>query len=130
MEYELGDFETCDGKFNNGLYLQVLWMSYFVRIAIILLGIILGCGVYFLMYEPAKMPSYLWIVFLVDFGVCIWGSQKPIMQKAIDFHKRLRKVPKIIKINAKKMYGNQWRPAALECDEAHIGGDCPLCGAE
>lgn len=30
---------------------------------------------------------------------------------------------------AKEFYGSNWALAIVECDEAHINGDCPLCGA-
>jgi len=31
---------------------------------------------------------------------------------------------------AKSIYGKEWRGALKECNEAHLPGDCPLCGAE
>ncbi len=31
---------------------------------------------------------------------------------------------------AKSLYGKEWRGALKECGEAHLPGDCPLCGAE
>ena len=51
------------------------------------------------------------------------------LQKARNLHWRLSKVSLIIKENAKISYGNDWREPAIECYEAHVTGDCPLCGA-
>ena len=31
---------------------------------------------------------------------------------------------------ARKWYGRDWHKALRECIEAHLPGDCPLCGAE
>lgn len=51
------------------------------------------------------------------------------INKAKDFHKRLKSVPENIKENAKINYGRQWKSVAIECYESHVAGDCPLCGA-
>lgn len=31
--------------------------------------------------------------------------------------------------DARALYGDDWDTALIECEQAHIGGDCPLCGA-
>jgi len=28
---------------------------------------------------------------------------------------------------AKSLYGKNWKKRLKECDEAHLGGECPLC---
>jgi len=35
-----------------------------------------------------------------------------------------------IKYYAMDHYGDDWRWVLIECQESHIPGDCPLCGAE
>ena len=43
----------------------------------------------------------------------------------------LSKVPDSLIIRASDFYGpSEWVFAAIECNESHIPGDCPLCGAE
>ena len=49
-------------------------------------------------------------------------------------HKRYREVenqitPELEDI-AKACYGKDWHKALRECIEAHLPGDCPLCGAQ
>ena len=60
--------------------------------------------------------------------LCVIATLEPF-QKSMNFHKRLKEVPKTIKKNAKIAYGIDWREPAIECHEAHIAGDCLLCGA-
>jgi hypothetical protein len=43
--------------------------------------------------------------------------------------RRLSEVPTWKIENARLLY-DDWSCAAIECEEAHIPGDCPLCGAE
>jgi len=48
-----------------------------------------------------------------------------------EWHARLDRVPLYLKRSAMQLYGfSGWQMAAIECHEAHVGGDCPLCGAE
>jgi hypothetical protein len=47
------------------------------------------------------------------------------------FRSALDEVPNWLQYRAIKFYGDEeWAMAAIECNEAHIPGDCPLCGAQ
>ena len=46
--------------------------------------------------------------------------------------RRLASVPEDLQRRAMRFYGKDeypWECAAIECFEAHLPGDCPLCGA-
>lgn len=52
---------------------------------------------------------------------------------------KLEKIPFLLQETALQLYGGQcpwkqgnngWKLAAIECHEAHMPGDCPLCGGE
>lgn len=48
-----------------------------------------------------------------------------------DMRRRFDEVPDHIKRGARAIYDNDTiTDAAIECNESHISGDCPLCGAE
>lgn len=46
-----------------------------------------------------------------------------------EIYRRLDEVPISLRVAANEWYGDGWQDAALECHESHMGGDCPLCGA-
>lgn len=80
----------------------------------------------FLFVAPVHIFLMMCIVVIMP---AIAATLEPL-QKATDLHSRLRKVPKHLKQNAKEAYGLDWRESAIECYEAHIGNECPLCGAD
>jgi len=92
-------------------------MSIFISIMIILC-FILG----------APISLIIELVCIVVGMACI-ATHKPC-QQARDLRKRLKKVPKDLKRKARTSYPRDWRAVAIECNEAHICGDCQLCGAE
>jgi hypothetical protein len=52
----------------------------------------------------------------------------PYLRLSDEVHRRLRDVPWKIQRDAIRLY-TDWMQAAIECNECHIPGDCPLCGA-
>ncbi|HEB13254.1 hypothetical protein LCGC14_2026080 [marine sediment metagenome] len=47
-----------------------------------------------------------------------------------EMFRRVEKVPYKLSRMAMQLYGDSWAEAAVECHEAHLPSDCPLCGAE
>jgi len=82
----------------------------------------------------ALLPQTLTMlrVFLSVYAVLLYLGIRncTTLPKALNLFWRLRKVPAEKKQKAKLMYADDWRDISIECHEAHIPGDCPLCGAE
>ncbi len=125
-EYNIGcgEFDRIFPKrhFDRQEYRMLLFMGYFLAIA----------NMFFVVIAIQSFIEGVWwlgveIVIIILISAIVATNEQP--QKARDLHKRLKKVPKIIQENAKLLYGNDWRESAIECYEAHIAGDCPLCGA-
>lgn len=125
-KYEIGcgEFDRIFPKrhFDRQEYITFLFMGYFLAIV----------DMFFVVLVIQSFIEGVWW-FGVEMAIAILISAivatNERLQKARDLHKRLKKAPKIIQENAKLLYGNDWRESAIECYEAHIAGDCPLCGA-
>jgi hypothetical protein len=92
------------------------------------MAVLLACTIPLFLYHSAPFA-----VVVVQVGMvimCAYTATMEPVQKAYDLFWRVRKVSKEIKTNAKMWYGKDWRESSVECHEAHIPGDCPLCGAE
>ncbi|KKN89639.1 hypothetical protein LCGC14_0234850 [marine sediment metagenome] len=62
------------------------------------------------------MPA-MWLHFTYERAAKVWSG-------------RVFRTPYRIINNAMRCYGEDWMAASVECYESHMGGDCPLCGAE
>ncbi len=128
----LGEFDRLDinwwGQgdkyyFDNKEYRTHIFSYYFTVCLAVGFGLLLPA------FFAADAPWWLCIEISTLPIMCAYLATDETTQKAIDLQKRLRKVPEHIKQGAKIMYGRNWRESALECYEAHIAGDCPICGA-
>lgn len=75
-------------------------------------------------YENKRPPIYLLL------NLLWWAIQEYRFWTALNYKLDCISLQKIA--NAESLYKPRveaWL-AAIECEEAHISGDCPLCGAE
>ena len=76
--------------------------------------------------------------FLMPTGFCLFVLAPRFrpwpLRVADEMWRRLAQVPKEKTEAARMFYGADreypWMFSAIECEEAHVPGDCPLCGAE
>lgn len=128
-EYEIwsGDFERSElfkkSHFDRENYFMNLFLSYFL----VFMATIFCVEIILTIVKGAYILS---VELFICGVICSIGTRIKMVQKAKDLHCRLKKVPKQIKENSKMLYGVDWRDSAVECYESHVGGDCPLCGAE
>lgn len=109
-------FDEAEYKYRLSTYYVMVFLS-------------IGYAGFLPMFFYADTPLWLLIeLCLIVVLTAIIATLEPI-QVARNLQRRLSKVPKGIKQNAKIVYKQNWRDAAVECYEAHILGDCPICGA-
>jgi hypothetical protein len=72
----------------------------------------------------------LWTIMMISFLCFFWFSYC-LFALQQEMRIRLAKVPSMLVYKSIEFYGkDEWQAAAIECYEAHLPGDCPLCGAE
>jgi hypothetical protein len=62
-----------------------------------------------------------------------WGFayQSAVTRYYDMLRKETESIPPQFMLTALQLYGDDdWQLAAVECWKGHVGGDCPLCGAE
>jgi len=76
------------------------------------------------------------ILCLVMMALNQWGScfRPRSLKINEEMYRRLNQVPPSLASLAQQFYGKDtvypWMFSAIECHEAHLPGDCPLCGAK
>ncbi len=112
------------GRASGGL--SRWWLVAWLSASATVIGITVACpGRTWLVW-----PYVAWVALGYSFLCVMWRRWRAMDRCGREISARVNKVPLALRLQALDLYGNDWELAAIECHEAHIPGDCPLCGAE